>query len=248
MIQIHEEQAATLHDCTRRAFHPDSEDAVRIEQQRVARELRPYKISASTQVALHTDDQDDGVPSRLRLSSHRSSIATNAPLRNYESLASYATTQSNVSHIRDNSIREEHWYDPLVDFWTTHISLTIDEGAHRDHLALERTFLGYLRTSLILVMTGVIIAQLFRIQHSMSPDPQIGFYVVGEPLSVVFIGMAIFVLLVGAIRFLRLQNALVRGKALVGGWEVFAIMAMSALLLVATFALILAVNIDKAKE
>lgn len=116
-------------------------------------------------------------------------------------------------------------------------------------------------------MTGVIIAQLFRIQHSMSPDPQIGFYVVGKPLSVVFIGMAIFVLLVGAIRFLRLQNALVRGKALVGGWEVFAVMAMSALvswtcglgdclsvranclqLLVATFALILAVNIDKAKK
>ncbi|KAG9204178.1 hypothetical protein G6514_001817 [Epicoccum nigrum] len=96
-------------------------------------------------------------------------------------------------------------------------------------------------------MTGVIIAQLFRIQHTISPDPQIGFYVISEPLSAVFIGMAIFVLLVGAIRFWRLQNALVRGKALVGGWEVFAIMAMSALLLVATFALILGVNVDKAK-
>jgi uncharacterized membrane protein YidH (DUF202 family) len=95
--------------------------------------------------------------------------------------------------------------------------------------ALERTFLGYLRTSLILVITGVIIAQLFRIQHTISPDPQMGFYAIGEPLSAVFIGMAIFVLLVGAIRFWRLQNALVWGKALVGGWEVFAIMAMSAL-------------------
>lgn len=112
-------------------------------------------------------------------------------------------------------------------------------------------------------MTGVVISQLFRIQRASNPNPQIGFYVVGEPLSVAFIGMAIFVLLVGAIRFCRLQNALVRGKALAGGWEIFTIMGMSALvrmrlvrrvrsadlqqLLMATFALILAINIDKAK-
>lgn len=78
-------------------------------------------------------------------------------------------------------------------------------------------------------MTGVIIAQLFRIQRALNPNPQIGFYVVGEPLSVAFIGMAIFVVLVGAIRFWRLQSALVRGKALAGGWEILIIMVMSAL-------------------
>ncbi|KAF1360591.1 hypothetical protein EJ07DRAFT_45487, partial [Lizonia empirigonia] len=146
---------------------------------------------------------------------------------------------------RCSSIREQHWYSPVVKFWTTYVSLTVDEGTQRDHLALERTFLGYLRTSLILVMTGVIIAQLFRIQRSANPDPKIGFYVIGQPLSAAFISMAIFVLLVGAIRFWRLQDALVRGKALAGGWEVFVIMGMSALLLFATFALILAINIDK---
>ena len=78
-------------------------------------------------------------------------------------------------------------------------------------------------------MTGAIISQLFRIQHAKNPNPDIGFYIIGEPLSVAFISMAIFVLLVGAIRFWRLQNALVRGKALAGGWEVFVIMATSAL-------------------
>jgi uncharacterized membrane protein YidH (DUF202 family) len=78
-------------------------------------------------------------------------------------------------------------------------------------------------------MTGVIIAQLFRIQRALHPDPEIGFYVIGKPLSVTFIGMAIFVLLVGTMRFWRLQDALVRGKALAGGWEIFVIMALSAL-------------------
>ncbi|KAF1932322.1 uncharacterized protein M421DRAFT_417049 [Didymella exigua CBS 183.55] len=78
-------------------------------------------------------------------------------------------------------------------------------------------------------MAGVIIAQLFRIQRAVHPNPHIGFYVFGRPLSVAFIGMAIFVLLVGTLRFFRLQHALVRGKALAGGWEIIAIMALSAL-------------------
>lgn len=78
-------------------------------------------------------------------------------------------------------------------------------------------------------MTGVIIAQLFRIQRASNPNPVIGFYVIGEPLSVAFIGMAIFVVFVGAIRVWRLQHALLRGKTLAGGWEVSVTMAMSTL-------------------
>lgn len=95
--------------------------------------------------------------------------------------------------------------------------------------ALERTFLGYLRTSLLLVMTGVLIAQLFRLQRTANPNPTLGFYVIGLPLSMTFIGMAILVLLVGAFRFWKLQNGLVRGKAYTGGWEVLLVMGLSAL-------------------
>lgn len=29
-----------------------------------------------------------------------------------------------------------HWYDPVVKFWKNQISVTIDEGAHRDHLGM----------------------------------------------------------------------------------------------------------------
>lgn len=97
------------------------------------------------------------------------------------------------------------------------------------YVALERTFLGYLRTSLILVMTGVLIAQLFRLQRTANPNPDFGFYVIGLPLSITFIGLAIVVLLIGATRFWRLQSALIRGKTLTGGWEVLTVMGFSAL-------------------
>jgi uncharacterized membrane protein YidH (DUF202 family) len=93
--------------------------------------------------------------------------------------------------------------------------------------ALERTFLGYLRTSVALAMMGVITAQLFRLQHSVNPNPSLGFFVLGIPLAVIFIGTAIVVLLLGAFRFWKQQNALARGKIHVGGWEINTIMGLT---------------------
>lgn len=85
--------------------------------------------------------------------------------------------------------------------------------------ALERTFLGFLRTSLALSMVSVIIAQLFRLQHVQDPDKVFGFFVLGIPLACACIGAAIVVLLLGAYRFWRQQNAMLRGKVHAGGWE-----------------------------
>ena len=89
--------------------------------------------------------------------------------------------------------------------------------------ALERTFLGYLRTSLALSMIAVLITQLFRLQHSDVPDKTFGFFVLGIPLACIFIIAAIFVLLLGSYRVWRQQNAILRGKIHVGGWEINAV-------------------------
>ncbi|OCK77088.1 hypothetical protein K432DRAFT_384972 [Lepidopterella palustris CBS 459.81] len=113
------------------------------------------------------------------------------------------------------------------------------------HPALERTFLGYLRASLALAMMGVVIAQLFRLQHSVNPNLKVGYFVLGVPLAVSFIGSAIIVLLLGAFRFWRQQNALVRGKIYAGGWEITTIMILCIVLCLATFALMAAVDIEK---
>ena len=85
--------------------------------------------------------------------------------------------------------------------------------------ALERTFLGYLRTSLALSMVAVIIAQLFRLQHTTNPSKTLGFFILGIPLASICIVAAILVLVLGACRFWRQQNAILRGKVHAGGWE-----------------------------
>lgn len=130
-------------------------------------------------------------------------------------------------------------------------------------LALERTYLGYFRTSLALAFLGVYIAQLFRLQHIENPNPVFGFFVLGIPLSCICTGAAIVVNLLGAYRFWRQQNAMLRGKIYGGGWEVFATLGTVLVVCYALcsgctrttktsiqtvlmlFVLILAVNIDK---
>lgn len=146
----YEQQAATLHGCTRRVSHPDSEEAVRIERQRVAQELEPFQRRTASRITSQASNKRGDVSVQPRDPSHRSSNASNAPLQNRESLESYATTQPDLSPSQGSSIRENHWYSPIMKFWTTHVrfdtttilhdaplthnSLTIDEGAHRDHL------------------------------------------------------------------------------------------------------------------
>lgn len=70
-------------------------------------------------------------------------------------------------------------------------------------------------------MIGVTVAQLFRLQHSPYPNSVFGFYVLGKPLACICQGCAIYFLLLGAYRSWRHQHAIVRGKALAGGLEVF---------------------------
>jgi uncharacterized membrane protein YidH (DUF202 family) len=136
------------------------------------------------------------------------------------------------------------WWHPLSTWWNRHVSVKVDVSSRRDHLALERTFLGYLRTSLALSMTGVIIAQLFRLQRARSPSPAFGFFVSGEPLAACFIVSSIVVVLLGAFRFWRQQGAMVRGKVWAGGWEILAVMGVGMALCIALFAITVGVNVQ----
>ncbi|ETN38468.1 uncharacterized protein HMPREF1541_06503, partial [Cyphellophora europaea CBS 101466] len=93
--------------------------------------------------------------------------------------------------------------------------------------ANERTFLAFLRTSQMFSMTGIFIAQLFRLQHSLNPSPVFGFHIVGVPFSSICQIMAILLLLVGTARFLKLQKQMALGKAISGGWEINLVAVLS---------------------
>jgi len=125
-----------------------------------------------------------------------------------------------LSHILSPGDPMLHWYDPIKRLWRHQIRISVPHADCRDHLANERTFLGYLRTSVTLAILSVMIAQLWMLEHSVDPSKTFGYYLLSKPLAVIFQGAAICVILAGSIRFLRQQNAMAIGRVHGGGWEI----------------------------
>ncbi|KAK4246846.1 hypothetical protein C7999DRAFT_32719 [Corynascus novoguineensis] len=84
----------------------------------------------------------------------------------------------------------------------------------RDHLALERTFLAWLRTSLAFASIGIAITQLFRLNTSPAEDPKQAETLrhLGKPLGTAFLAVSILVLLLGYNRYLQGQYWVIQGK------------------------------------
>lgn len=72
-------------------------------------------------------------------------------------------------------------------------------------------------------MFGILIAQLYRLQHRSTPDPVLGYYVLSKPISCIFQASALGMTLLGTIRFFRQQSAMSIGKVHAGGWEIYTI-------------------------
>ncbi|GAB7363525.1 hypothetical protein MBLNU230_g3794t1 [Neophaeotheca triangularis] len=133
---------------------------------------------------------------------------------------------SHLSRPEHQPPQQQHWYTPVQQFWRHQIQLSVPHVDCRDHLANERTFLGYLRTSVALAIIGAVIAQLYRLQNPL-PEAGFGYYGVGRPLSAVFHCSALGVTLMGAWRFWQQQSAMAVGKVHAGGWEVLVVMGWS---------------------
>ncbi|KAF7333580.1 hypothetical protein MSAN_02417000 [Mycena sanguinolenta] len=104
--------------------------------------------------------------------------------------------------------------DPLVSRYSRGLSLVlVNSGSTaRDHLASERTFLAYTRTSLTIASAAVALTQLFAIYGD--PGNQLlknAFELYAHPVAVCLIILSLYVLVVGVSRYFEVQVALIDG-------------------------------------
>ena len=182
------------------------------------------------------DDHDDGyAASTVTVSSGENRVV---PCRT----VSRTTDRSRNSASSSSKPPRKGIWGAIARFWTRNVVLTVPQKSNRDHYgtipstvnphlteeelanviapALERTFLSYIRTSVILSMQGVLIAQLFRLQRSISQEQsELTYFEVAIPLSVACHCVALLVVVIGAFRFWRQQSSIVSGTVHAGGWE-----------------------------
>ncbi|CDM27027.1 hypothetical protein DTO013E5_4217 [Penicillium roqueforti] len=152
-------------------------------------------------------------------------------------------TTSQRDSRRRREARKGLW-SQICRFWTRNVSITVPQKSNRDHFALERTFLAYIRTSMVIAMQGVLVAQLFRLQRPLETVHRLSFYHVGIPLAVACHAVAVIVALIGSFRFWRQQNAIARGKVYAGGWELNSVGILLFLVIVATLVLTVIILIE----
>jgi hypothetical protein len=128
------------------ALHPDSEEFVRGESHRTAKELDPiYEPGASTSRSKHPKApsafRSPSLRSRGVVSAHSSPYHGGIPYPSSEAPTAQDSEGPEAHDARRYRLRRQvpRWYDPIVRFWTRHVSVTIDEGSHRDHLGRSTT-------------------------------------------------------------------------------------------------------------
>jgi len=135
---------------------------------------------------------------------------------------------------------------PLVRRLKVSFVLENSGSVARDHLASERTFLAYVRTSLAIASTGVALVQLFTISANTTTDNKLSFLPTtrnlqawARPLGATMVCFGLVVLAFGTTRYFRIQSALTQGMFPVARLTAASVTLVLATIIIIVFAIML---------
>ncbi|KAI9032681.1 hypothetical protein CLU79DRAFT_841961 [Phycomyces nitens] len=100
------------------------------------------------------------------------------------------------------------YFEDLLEEYSASRYLENTNSVARDHLANERTYLAWLRTSLATISCGVAITQFFRMDKSVRSGSLLWF---GRPVGLCFILMGMMFLMFAFVRYFHVQGAMTKG-------------------------------------
>ncbi|KFY40752.1 hypothetical protein V494_03327 [Pseudogymnoascus sp. VKM F-4513 (FW-928)] len=139
---------------------PDERTAI-VARERAARANGDGEYGATTEGTKRVRSRN----SALSLTTSPSRTQSQSQVRRRQGSA--VTTSANDQQANGEE-REESWWKRQLEKYGS-LELENKGSVARDHLALERTFLAWLRTSLAFASIGIAITQLFRLNTTISP-------------------------------------------------------------------------------